>query len=122
MWYFFTSSYMQLQNNKIPFRQNNKTTKKTRNLAAGLSYKKQELPTLCEHLCSPPVFGFWFLVSVLCVFVLFYLNPVSMLPVSLDCPFLIVPSVFCNLRPMPCVPNVVSISGLSILDCPFSFL
>jgi hypothetical protein len=31
-----------------------------------------------------------------------------MLSVSLDCPFLIVPSVFCIFRPMPCVPNVVS--------------
>jgi len=31
----------------------------------------------------------------------------SMLPISLVCPFLIIPSVF---------------SGLSILDCPFGFL
>jgi hypothetical protein len=98
-----------------------------------------------------------------------------MLPVSLDCTFLIAPSVFSNvylykvinasvtlfkylqvagtgeymedsfemfktqcsneirtnnslwsqtvcLRPMSCVPNVSSVSGLSILDCPFGFL
>ena len=45
------------------------------------------------------------------------------LPVSLDCPFLIVPSVFSNVyfRPVSCVPGVSSVSGLSILDCPFGF-
>jgi hypothetical protein len=45
------------------------------------------------------------------------------LPVSLDCPFLITPSVFCNVyfRPVSCVPGVTSVSGLSILDCPFGF-
>jgi hypothetical protein len=34
-----------------------------------------------------------------------------MLPVSLDCPFLIIPS--------SCVPNVASFSGLSVSDYPF---
>ena len=45
-------------------------------------------------------------------------------PVSLDCTFLIVPSVFPNiyLSPVLFVPNVSSVSGLSILDCPFGFL
>jgi hypothetical protein len=33
-------------------------------------------------------------------------NP--MLPVSLNCPFLIAPSVFSNLCPVSCVPNVAS--------------
>ena len=45
-----------------------------------------------------------------------------MLPVSLDCPFLIAPSVFSTLSPVSYVPNVASVSGLSILDCPYGFL
>jgi hypothetical protein len=42
--------------------------------------------------------------------------------VSLDCPFLIASSVFCNLYPVSCVPSVASFFGLSILDCHFGFL
>jgi hypothetical protein len=38
--------------------------------------------------------------------------------VSLDCPLLIAPSVFSS----SCVANVASVSGLSIVDCPFGFL
>jgi hypothetical protein len=58
----------------------------------------------------------WFSLSfVLC---LMY----SMLPVSLGCPFLIVPLVFSTLCPVSYVPNVASVSGLSILDCLFGFL
>ena len=45
---------------------------------------------------------------------LFYL----MLPVSLDCPLLIAPSVFSNVF----LPNVATFSGLSIVDCPFDIL
>ena len=43
------------------------------------------------------------------------------LPVVLDCPFLIAPSVFSNVyfRPVSCVTGVASVSGLSILDFPF---
>ena len=41
-----------------------------------------------------------------------------LLPVSLDCPLLIAPSVFSS----SCVVNVASVSGLSIVDCPFCFL
>jgi hypothetical protein len=44
------------------------------------------------------------------------LRPVyPMLPVSLECPFLIAPSVFSNVyfRPVSCVPSVASISGFS---------
>ena len=50
-----------------------------------------------------------------------------LLPVSLDCPFLIVPSVFFNVYllstvcPMSCVPNGACISGLSIRDYPLVF-
>jgi hypothetical protein len=44
-----------------------------------------------------------------------------MLPVSLDCPFLIAPSVFSNVY-LSCVPYVASFSGLPILDCPFGIL
>ena len=42
-----------------------------------------------------------------------------MLPVSLDCPFLIAPSVFSNVY---CVHYVASFSGLSFFDCPFGIL
>jgi hypothetical protein len=62
-----------------------------------VSYKKQELLFLHEHLGSPPVFGggpccssFKLSVLCFCALVVFILCP--MLPVSLDCPFLIVPS------------------------------
>jgi hypothetical protein len=51
-------------------------------------------------------------------------TPVTpVLPVSLYCPFLIAPSVFCNVyfRPVSCVSGVTNVSGLSILDCPFGF-
>jgi hypothetical protein len=57
--------------------------------------------------------------SVLIVFVLCLVYP--MLSVSLDCPFLIALSFDC-LRPVSCVPNVASFSGLSILDFPLVFL
>jgi hypothetical protein len=53
------------------------------------------------------------------------LRPVyPMLPVSLDSPFLIAPSVFSNIyyHPVSCVPSVAIVSELSILDCPFDFL
>jgi hypothetical protein len=52
----------------------------------------------------------------------------AMLPVSVDCPFLIAPSVFSNVYllpivcPVSCVTNVTSFCGLSILDCPFGIL
>ena len=69
-------------------------------VARWVSYKKQELLTLREHLGSPPVFFvgvhvgylFSFMCCVLCVFVLFLMCPT--LPVSLDCPFLIAPSFY----------------------------
>jgi hypothetical protein len=44
-----------------------------------------------------------------------------MLPVSMDCPFLIAPSVFSNVY-LSCVPYVASFYGLSIFDCPFGIL
>jgi hypothetical protein len=51
-----------------------------------------------------------------------------MLYMSLDCPFVIATSVFSNVYLLPvvclvsCVPNVVCVFGLSILDCHFRFL
>ena len=67
---------------------------------------------------------------VLFVFILCLVYP--MLSVSLEYPFLITPSVFSNgylrrrsrrvfmsLTDLSCVPNVVSFSGISILDCHF---
>jgi len=59
-----------------------------------VSYKKQELLTLCEHLCSPLVFdgvrvahslGFCVVLFVLFVYVLYLVYP--KLPVSMGCPF-----------------------------------
>ena len=66
---------------------------------AAVSYKMQELLTLREHLSSPSVFGgvrVTHLFTFLCC-VLFCLSS-------------------------SCVPNVASVSGLSILDLPFGFL
>ena len=51
----------------------------------------------------------WF-VFVQCLVVL-------MLPVSPDCPLLI--ALLVCLRSVSCGPNVASVSGLSIIDCPF---
>ena len=68
-----------------------------------MSYKKQELLTPREPLVSPYVFGgvrvarlcsFQGCVFALFVFVVCLVYP--MLPVSMDCPFLIAPSVFSN--------------------------
>jgi len=67
-----------------------------------VSYKRQELLALRGRLGSSPVFGgvrvahhFSFLCCVFC---------------------------FVCLRPVSCVPYIVSFSGLSILDYPFGFL
>jgi hypothetical protein len=65
-----------------------------------VSRERQELLALHRRLCSPLVFvrvahRFSFLCCVFC-FV---------------CP-----------RPVSCAPNDDSVSGLSILDCPFGFL
>jgi hypothetical protein len=58
--------------------------------------RRNELPTLREHLVSPPVFG-----EVRVVVLLSFLCCV----------------VFCvSLRPVSCVPNVTNVSGLSIID------
>ena len=43
-----------------------------------------------------------------------------MLPVSLDCPFLIALSVFSNVY-LSCVPYVASFYGLSFFDCHFRY-
>jgi hypothetical protein len=51
-----------------------------------------------------------------------------MFPVSLDCLFFIAPSVFSNVYllptvcPVSCVPNVPSVSRLSVRDCSVGFL
>ena len=47
-----------------------------------------------------------------------------LLPVTLDFPFLIAPSVFSNvyIRPVSCVLDVASYFGYSIISCPFGFL
>jgi hypothetical protein len=79
----------------------------------------------CQFLIAPTVF---FVVEfVLFVLVLCLLFP--MLPVSLDCQFLIAPTVFFVVefwfvwpRLMSFVSHVASVSRLSILDCPYSFL
>ena len=63
-----------------------------------MSYKRHELLAIRRRLGLPPVFGgvrFAHLFSFLCCVILVWL------------------------RPMPCVPNVASVTGLSILDCPF---
>ena len=69
-----------------------------------MSYKKQEeLLTRHQYLVSPPVVGG----AVLLIFGVFRV-------VFLFC--------FVCLRPVSCVRNVGSVSGLSIPHCPFGFL
>jgi len=53
-----------------------------------VSYKKQELLTIHEHMSSTLFFLLIFLVFCVVFFVLFILYCASMLPVSLDFPFL----------------------------------
>ena len=79
--------------------------KKWQKLSVIICFQK----VLLNKLCTFPI--------VCCVFVLFVLCTYTMLPVSLDCPFLIVPSVFSNVY-LSCVHYVASFSGLSIFDCP----
>jgi hypothetical protein len=68
------------------------------------NYKRQELLIFRKHMGSPPVFG------GVCVAHLFSL----LCCVAFLC--------FAYFNPVSCVPNVASISGLSILDCTFGFL
>jgi hypothetical protein len=70
-----------------------------------MSYKIQDLLTLSEQLDSSPVFGgvyYAYLGFLYCVvfvvFVFILLLVCSMLPASLDCQFLIAPSVFSKVR------------------------
>jgi hypothetical protein len=73
---------------------------------------------LCTQCCQCLwiVHSWWPLVLFVFVLCLVYLR----LPVSLDCLFLMTPCFIC-LCPVSCVSNVDSVSGLYILDCPFSF-
>ena len=59
-----------------------------------VSYKKQELLTLHKHLGSPPVFWLF----------------------SLDCPFLIAPSVFSNIYWHRCLINIFFILTCILRD------
>jgi hypothetical protein len=75
---------------------------------------------LCLVPCVPNVVN----VSGLSIFFLLRLFVLClvypMLSVSLDCTFLIAPLVFSNFCPVPFIPNVVNVSGLYILDCPWA--
>ena len=85
-----------------------------------VSYKKQELLTLRQHLMLLP--GFWwgpccsiFLVFCFCALLAFFLCLVCpMLSVSLDCPFLIAPLVFSHVY-LYWLSIYVCIQGLIIL-------
>ena len=60
-----------------------------------VSCRKQELLTIRKHLCPPLIFWWYQCCSfflVFCVVLFYFVCP--MLPVSLDCSFLILPSVF----------------------------
>jgi hypothetical protein len=70
-----------------------------------VSHTKQVMLTLCEHLGSSPVV---LVMSVLLICLVFCV---------VLCYFVLV-----CLRPVSCVPDVASASGLSILDRPFCFL
>jgi len=69
-----------------------------------ISYKKQELLTIREHLSSPLVFGNVRIADLLLVFCAVFV------------------CMFVCLRHVSCVPNVVSVSRLSIPACLFGFL
>ena len=62
-------------------------------------YKKQE--NCREHLCSPPFFGGVRVAHFLVFCVVFY--------------------CFISLHSVSCLPNVASVSEMSILDSPFNF-
>ena len=86
----------------------------------------QEVGTFCKRLSPHPDFGVAHLFTSLCcfvflcvfVFVLCLVYP--LLPVSLDCPFVITSSVFSNvylfvcLRPVSFIPTVASVAGLPL--------
>ena len=95
------------------------------------------LPTVCPVSCAQCCTCLWIVHSSLSFrfalkfiyyiqFVLCLVCP--MLYVSLDCPFFIVLSVCSKVYLLPTVclvssvPNVVRVSGLSILHCPFGLL
>jgi hypothetical protein len=95
--------------------------------------------TLCDKVCQWLPTGRWFspgpqvsstnktdrrdiaeiMLKVASLTFIYLVYP--MLPVSLNCPFLIAPSVFSNVD-LSCVPYVASFYGLSIFDCPFGIL
>jgi hypothetical protein len=110
-----------------------------------MSYKRQELLTLREHLSSPPVFWWCPCIVLLCVFTFWVLccdvrydfcikkifglslPPVVVGFVSyLRCLCAVVSDTCCFcfvcLHLVSCVPGVASFSGLSIFSCPFGIL
>ena len=74
-----------------------KTFSRTMRVTRRVSFKKQEMQTLCKHVGLSPSHLF----SVCCCVV-----------------FL----CFVFLRPVSYVPNVASVSGFFILSCPFGYL
>ena len=82
------------------------------------------LCTLCCQFLW--IVHFWLLLRYSLTFICFVCLRLvyTMLPVSLDCPFLIAPSVFSNIYlfcfSSSCVPYVASFSGLSICVCILS--
>ena len=76
------------------------------------------LCTQCCHFLW--IVDSWLPLWLSLTFVLCLVYP--MLPLSLNCWFLIAPLAFSNLCPVFCVPNVATFSELLILDCPFGFL
>jgi hypothetical protein len=60
---------------------------------------------------------------VLCFCFVFLRLVYPMLPVSLNCPYVITPSIFSSVYfcPVSCVPYVAIFSGLSIMDCPLRY-
>ena len=90
------------------------------------------------HLRAQPSYG-WVSVALLfnclcfvvvfCFSFFFLCHVCPLLPVSLDCQFLMAPPIFIVedfcfvcLRHMSFVSHIASVSGLSILDFPFDFL
>ena len=69
----------------------------------------------CRFLCS-------FCVFICFLFAFFLCLVCHILPVVLDCSFLIAPSFFYDVCPVSCLSKVANVSRLSILDLYFGFL
>ena len=85
-------------------------------LTQRLCYNKQKVLTLREHMNSLQFFGGFCVVYIFILFCLpLFCALYPMLPMSLDCSFLIVPSVHSNVYLAICVFNATHFSNISVI-------